>query len=104
MQKELATWLMHHIGGTFSINDLMADMPDGANIKSVTKLLTTDFPRKGFDIETVVRGQVFRFHGVRSHNGEHSGGLLFEQIGTAKDGRLVIQAEDGTIYLAVEVG
>lgn len=67
----------------------------------------------GFDHQQILSGishlkqkdvPIFRIaNGVYRMDSRSTSGELFELVGKSKDGRLIIQDEDGKLYLAVEV-
>lgn len=97
----VASYVHKRPGGTFSLDDVMEELGEGFNRDTVRKALSTDLLRKGFNIETVVRGSIYRFHGMNRVESRSS--VLFEKIGQTKEGDPILQCEDGAIYIAKEV-
>lgn len=100
--SQVAEFVHKHPGGTFSLSDLMDELGEGFNRDTVRKALSTDLPARGFNIEAVVRGSIYRFHGMTTAEGKPVGDL-FEKIGQTKEGDPILQCEDGVIYIAKEV-
>ena len=57
---------------------------------------------KGMDIATVIRGQVFVLR-TKNEAPKANGKRVFEELGTAKDGRLIIQDAEGNLFEAKEL-
>lgn len=57
---------------------------------------------KGMDIETIIAGQVFVLH-TKNEAAKVNGKRVFEELGTTKDGRLIIQDADGNLFEAKEM-
>lgn len=101
VQGALSAYVHSHVGQTVHINDVMDAMPEGAQLDSVQRAFDA-LILKGYAIDKPVGGHVYTIKAL-PHSVNGSDRPLFEQIGTAKDGRVILQSEDGTIYIAQEV-
>lgn len=91
-----------HPGNVVHIDDLTAAIPgtDNQNIQSAISFIKA---RKNFPIEVVISGQAYRYHPNAPKAEDKPSRRVFEEIGVARDGSIVIQDEAGKLYVAREL-
>lgn len=94
-------WLHSHENLQVHVTDLCKDtrLSRSQVLNALHRLRT----RNNLNIETVVRGEVFIYHTSPIKMEIPVQRRVFEELGTAKDGRLVIQDVDGKLYEAREL-
>lgn len=89
------------------LKDLMVDLGE-KDAKRVQTGITNLSRETGFPIEIVQRGQIYRYSpfaiGGKEAKDARRSGRIFEEIGQSKkDGSLILESEDGTLYRATEL-
>lgn len=99
--------VLKHFDQFPGINVHLAEILEGSDRKYpeiVIQNAINAMKRDGFNIETVVSGRTWRYKPtVSKPEPAPSAKRMFEEIGTARDGSVIIQDEQGAIYKAVEL-
>lgn len=90
-------------GSTVHMDDLLLAIP-GVDRNALQNAISFIKNRKGFQIDIVIAGQAYRY----SPNGKPAeepkpAKRVFEEIGQARDGSVIIQDETGNLYRAQEL-
>jgi hypothetical protein len=96
-------YLTSRPGQVVYLKDIMPDLPEGAREDSVREVFTRAM-REGnpATIEVVIRGQAWRYlPGPPST--KRKGKRMFEEVGEAKSGAMILECEDGTLWKAEQL-
>lgn len=95
-------WLKGHENLRVYVPDICKDT--GLDHKQVLSSLANLRNRAGYDIQSVIAGAVYDYRtGTKKEESKAQDKRLFEELGMAKDGRLIIQDGDGKLYEAKEL-
>lgn len=97
-------WLKDKENLRIHVADAVKDT--GLDKKQVLSALGNLRNRAGYNIESVISGEVYMYRsGPKKEEVDTIGSdkRLFEELGTAKDGRLIIQDARGTLFEAKEL-
>lgn len=100
-RPQVLNYLMNHPGESLYIDDIAkATKLDTKQVLSaIGNLVHVD----GEPVETVQRGRIWRYNPNGQRKAKAPEKRMFEEIGPAKDGSIVIQDLDGNLYKAVEL-
>jgi hypothetical protein len=114
IKARLLAYLDKRIGQVVTLDDLQREFTDLDANKiryGINNLRNSPVEESGgFDmktsLQTVARGNAWTWRPVQAANATPPAGVpkrCFEEIGPTKSGELLIQADDGTIWKAVEL-
>src|SRR5215471_11255558 len=99
--------LEKNVGLPCHVDDIAKEV--GVSRKQVLDRLS-QFRRDGWDLETVSAGHIYRLASLARHDGAtightpvevpQPGKMVFQEVGTMRDGTLVIQGDDDQLYKA----
>jgi hypothetical protein len=94
IQPAVQKYFEQHTGTTVYVDDMSAALD--LERKQI-QVAVTGLIRKGTPIEVVHSGNTWRYGPKQSSKS------VYEEIGTARDGRVVLQREDGTLWVATQL-
>lgn len=93
-------------GQVVYLNELIEKMPPTTPTASIQEAIARKM-REGMAIEAIVRGQAWTYHPGRKPERRTTtvrpGKRMFEEVGEAKAGFVILECEDGTIWRAEQL-
>lgn len=97
--------VLNYLNANPNLNLTVEDVSKNTGLdKSQVQSAMSRLKQRGLNIEVVLAGNCYRYIPTSvTSNGHKNNRKLFEEIGTAKDGRIVIQDTDGNLYVATQL-
>lgn len=94
-QARILEYMEQHTGQPVYTDTIVKEL--GLPARTIQNTIGQLRDAKGFAIETISAGRAYRYRGTTA---AANGKRVFEEIGTTKEGHVIIQADDGTLYRA----